>query len=878
MDDINFVGRQKELDECLSHMGAPNSTLLISGPPGVGKTSFALRLGEKIAERDCVRFISAGPSDIASLARQFTAGTTRPNRTRKDDDPDPSAAQFVVKEWSEQVVIVDDAQALPAGSAELLYHLARFRVVRLLICVDSDQTGVPALERMQREQGCRFELDPLGRADSDALIEGLLDGPVAAGTKRRLWNATLGNPGLTRRIVDRGVQAGWLGQPDGIWELLRNLGDLPPVADPVRARIAALSPEAAIALRALALIGPIGLAEMEALVPAAHLEALVDAGLADVGVRPLTRRDGFESHAQNLVLDLRRPFYCEIVLSMLPSEEDVPVRRLLSQFLERHPQAATHATLRRTLLRLDSHDRPDDTTLMTAAVSANYLREHTNTEKVAGALWDATGTPESGELLGHALYHLGRFHRARDVLTAVAGYEGGDIPDSWRAGASVTLANTLFWGMGRSDEALRAIESALPRVKDPWRTKLKLASAAVLAYGGRPRDALGALSGLRSGPDRDPSGWAEVESVSSTALGLTTQAAERADAGLAATLRADADEFDTGPETLIIAKAFALTEAGRLDEAEMMMVFGHDLSGEQGAALGELWTAITLGRINLVRGRPATANRWFREAVIAGKRLMHRGLLRIALAGVGLAAFGRADLESLRVAVAAIDAIGQWPRTFLDSQVARCRAAAARLSDDSDTAARILREAAEWCRESSLHVFEVEILHDLARGGAATKADARRAQELASASESPLMVARADHVVAASAADPTLLMNACESLVAVGSLLNAAEAASQAARTLRASDDQRGATAVEKRAAELLESCEGASSPSLSDLNKPEPLTTREEEIVRLVKQGLTNRDIADQLVLSLRTVQNHIYRILAKTGAPDRESLTDDD
>lgn len=50
-----------------------------------------------------------------------------------------------------------------------------------------------------------------------------------------------------------------------------------------------------------------------------------------------------------------------------------------------------------------------------------------------------------------------------------------------------------------------------------------------------------------------------------------------------------------------------------------------------------------------------------------------------------------------------------------------------------------------------------------------------------------------------------------------------------------------------------------------------EPLTERELEVLRLLATGLTNREIAHQLVLAEGTVKNHITNILNKLGVGDR-------
>jgi DNA-binding NarL/FixJ family response regulator len=48
----------------------------------------------------------------------------------------------------------------------------------------------------------------------------------------------------------------------------------------------------------------------------------------------------------------------------------------------------------------------------------------------------------------------------------------------------------------------------------------------------------------------------------------------------------------------------------------------------------------------------------------------------------------------------------------------------------------------------------------------------------------------------------------------------------------------------------------------------PATLSDREVEIIELVTAGLTNKDIAERLEISKRTVDNHISNILEKAGA----------
>ncbi len=51
-------------------------------------------------------------------------------------------------------------------------------------------------------------------------------------------------------------------------------------------------------------------------------------------------------------------------------------------------------------------------------------------------------------------------------------------------------------------------------------------------------------------------------------------------------------------------------------------------------------------------------------------------------------------------------------------------------------------------------------------------------------------------------------------------------------------------------------------------------LSERELEIIALVAEGLTNQEIADQLTISKRTVDNHVSNIFTKTGSKNRVAL----
>ena len=107
----------------------------------------------------------------------------------------------------------------------------------------------------------------------------------------------------------------------------------------------------------------------------------------------------------------------------------------------------------------------------------------------------------------------------------------------------------------------------------------------------------------------------------------------------------------------------------------------------------------------------------------------------------------------------------------------------------------------------------------------------------------------------------------------MGDPVAAIDAAAQAALAYRRQGLRGSALGCSTRASAMAEQCR-VSTPALRKAAEPLPLTDREREVVNLIVHGLPNREIAERLTLSPRTVESYIYRAMVKTGTSSREEL----
>ena len=82
-----------------------------------------------------------------------------------------------------------------------------------------------------------------------------------------------------------------------------------------------------------------------------------------------------------------------------------------------------------------------------------------------------------------------------------------------------------------------------------------------------------------------------------------------------------------------------------------------------------------------------------------------------------------------------------------------------------------------------------------------------------------------------------------------------------------------GSVIAPSLAGHLMRQYSKASHGAAEDLRNA--LTSREQEVLRLLAQGMTDRQIGEEIYVSPRTVQNHLARIRDKTGLKRRAELS---
>jgi DNA-binding CsgD family transcriptional regulator len=243
------------------------------------------------------------------------------------------------------------------------------------------------------------------------------------------------------------------------------------------------------------------------------------------------------------------------------------------------------------------------------------------------------------------------------------------------------------------------------------------------------------------------------------------------------------------------------------------------------------------------------------------------------VAALALALVGQADRAAETLAVHdALDPPSVLPN---ETNILQARAWTVAAAGDLPAARDHLEAAAELGEQIGDLIGASSALHGLARLGRAGHV-AARLTALAEEIDGDLAPARAAYATAVAAEDSTALDQVAGEFENLGANLYAAEAHAEAAVLLRRAGLTRQTAAAEQKAAQLLARCEGAVTPPLRTTTGRVRLTPAELDTAVQAAVGRSNKQIASDMQLSVRTVESHLQRAYEKLGVSGRHELAD--
>jgi len=215
---------------------------------------------------------------------------------------------------------------------------------------------------------------------------------------------------------------------------------------------------------------------------------------------------------------------------------------------------------------------------------------------------------------------------------------------------------------------------------------------------------------------------------------------------------------------------------------------------------------------------------------------------------------------------------GMRPRSSQVPYVARAEGWAARAKSDAEGAARLLREAREL---EEMPLYAAQLVYEALRARAPARSIADELERLVARTDARLAAAYLALARALADGDGGALLEVSDELESMGVLRYAMEAAADAATTFAGAGREDSARRAAVRAHDLHTPEQGAQAPRIVGVDPTAvALTARETGRPRSARRGMTNAEIAEHLVLSVRTVEAHLYRAMHKLGVSDRRLL----
>ncbi|MDQ1701906.1 MAG: hypothetical protein QOF57_1158, partial [Frankiaceae bacterium] len=858
------VGREAELTDIAAALDPRGgfAGVLLAGAAGVGKTRLAREAVAISRRHDTATAWVIGTESSKGLPLAAFAHLLRAPPPRAVAHPSAmlqdAVAQLVgVAPPGGLIVGVDDAHLLDDVSATLVHHLARTPSVRLVVTVRSGPAAPDAITALWKDGPLkRVEVPALSEDDARVLMETMLGGRVSHDSVHRLWTDAGGNALYLRELIDGERMAGHLTPTSDVWHWRGEATLTPRLLDLLHARLGRLDGDLRHVVELLAFGEPLGADLLQRHVEPALLDEAQTRGLVHLHI------DGKRRN-----LRLAHPLFGEAVRAGTSTTHARRLRGDLVSAVQTRDHRRTGDVVRAAVLALDSDQSPHPELLTRAAAQAAALWSLPLAERLATAARDAGAGYVAALVLGYALSWQGRGAAAEETLASATALAA---TDEQLARASIPRAANLFWTMGRADEGEAVLRDARLRLRDTSAGEELDALGSLFAFH-RSRTAEAAATAARvlaSPPATDCA-------VFLAAIGMATSAAVlgRVDLVRQAVRRGWAAAEGAGETRgMIYALAYgeilALRLAGFVGEATV--------TADRLASDPELRQFPMIGLLRaqaaLDGGQLRLSTELFRDVVAAlhGVDPSDWTFITVldltrALATSGDAAGARAQFET------AVSSYRKSVEFFLPGlDLARAWVSAAEGAVSAAIAEA--RHAAVICEQSGQPAMEVVALHTAACFG--DRRCAGRLAQLAAEVEGPRAGLAATHARAVADDDARALERVSHDLEAMGALVLAADAVAQATVLHRRAGHRATATAAELRTHDLASRCDGAVTPAIRAAIRPLDLTMREREIATLIAAGLSNRDIAERLVVSVRTVEGHIYRACARLDVGDRGSL----
>jgi DNA-binding CsgD family transcriptional regulator/DNA-binding transcriptional ArsR family regulator len=863
-----LLERDGELRRLLAALDSRPPALVIDGPTGSGRSRLVDELSRYARQRgwQVIRAVTAPwLADLplvalTALLHDQTAPATPDDqgtlfRRVRQATVDASGGQPIL-------LAVDDAHFLDDASAALVHFLAVSGALTAVVATCADRPVPPAVAALCAVPSqARADLRPLGRDSVVALLAESLAGPRDPALDERLFQLSQGSPLMLRELLAAAEETGALRRDGGRWRLAGPLTASRRLRDVVNLRIGRLPAGVREVAEVLAVAQPLGVAILESLTSPEHLSAAERAGLV------VERVDGRRTGAQ-----LAHPLYADVLASQLPPARLRQIRRRLADRLAATGARRQDDLLRLVLWRSDAGDRLSPESLLAAADRAAAGYDHATAGRLAVAAV-AVGAGLRGQLAAAAaLHNLGRVDEAEQLL---AGLSTDDDPD--RARLALHRATILLHGYGRPDDAAATLTATRLAAGDAaLRAELDALHAQARLLAGEPAGALDEATRLLTHPDTGDRAVLGALVTAVPALAVQGRGRDTIDAvEYARELSARLGEPSSPALDLIeLTASIAYVTTGRLVEhaGQVDERYRQALSAGNEPARG-MW-ALAGGSMALQRGTVVTAARWLAEAaelLAAHPTMLGPYGLAWCLCDLATAYALAGDAHRARAAMDRADEV--LPAGIPLPQRLLARPWLAVADGDPAAARELALTAADEVGAAGFRVAQMQALLDAARIDPGHDV-AERLDALAPHIDGPLIAASVRLARAGAAGDGAGLAGAARAFEDAGMLLVAADAWARAGQQHRRAGRTGPAAVAAGHVARLVPACEGARTPGTAGARQHPVLTRREAEILRLVRDGLTNKQIAERLVLSPRTVESHRNNAYRKLGVSSAEEL----